>query len=72
MIYNTTYLTSGKSTGIVSTAHITHASPAGTYAHTADRNYYADDDLPDGAKEAGYKDIATQFIDSSDKITVIF
>jgi len=60
----------GKSTGIVSTAHITHASPAGTYAHTADRNYYADDDLPDGAKEAGYKDIATQFIDSSDKITV--
>jgi len=60
----------GKSTGIVSTAHITHASPAGTYCHTADRSYYSDENLPDEAREAGVKDIARQFLDSSEKITV--
>ncbi len=29
----------GRSIGFVTTARITHASPASGYAHTADRNY---------------------------------
>lgn len=32
----------GKDAGIVTTARVTHASPAGAYAHTADRNWEND------------------------------
>ena len=53
----------GKATGIISTARITHATPAATYAKTADRDWEADSDLPDAAKAAGCKDIASQLID---------
>lgn len=60
----------GKSTGIVTTTRINHASPSGAYAHTADRNWYSDSDLPDDAKNLGCKDIAQQFYDSSHMITV--
>ena len=63
-------LTPGKSTGVVTTAHITHASPAGNYAHTAERHWYADDDLSREAVNSGCVDIARQFLQSSDKITV--
>ena len=34
----------GLSTGIISTARITHATPAATYAHSVDRNYEDDRD----------------------------
>ena len=37
----------GKSVGVVSTARITHATPASVYAH-ADRNLEDDPDLPQG------------------------
>jgi alkaline phosphatase len=50
----------GLSAGIVSTARITHATPAATYAHTANRDWEGDSDLPDGATVA---DIATQLVD---------
>jgi len=52
----------GKSTGIVSTARLTHATPAATYAHTADRNWENNSKLPDGST---CKDIAAQLIDFS-------
>ncbi|KAH8351427.1 hypothetical protein KR059_001916 [Drosophila kikkawai] len=35
----------GKWAGIVTTARVTHASPAGTYAHVADRNWETDGDI---------------------------
>lgn len=53
----------GMSTGIISTARITHATPAAAYAHTADRNWATDKYMPAQAKEAGIKDIAWQLID---------
>lgn len=50
----------GMSVGVVSTARITHATPAATYAHTADRDWEADSDLPAGAT---VPDIAAQLVD---------
>lgn len=63
----------GLSTGIVSTARITHATPAATYAHSADRNWEADTTLPAAAAAAGCKDIARQLVefDHGDGIDVI-
>ncbi|OFC70951.1 alkaline phosphatase [Alteromonas confluentis] len=52
----------GKSTGIVSTARITHATPAATYAKSADRNWEDDGDMPAEAIEAGCSDIASQLV----------
>jgi len=52
----------GLSTGIVSTARITHATPAATYAKSADRNWEDISDMPEEAITAGCKDIAEQLI----------
>lgn len=52
----------GKATGVVSTARLTHATPAATYAHTPMRDWEADADLPAGC---GVKDIARQLIEVS-------
>ena len=52
----------GKSTGILSTARITHATPAATYAKSADRDWEDDGDMPAAAISAGCEDIASQLI----------
>lgn len=52
----------GKNTGIVSTARITHATPAATYAKSVERNWEDDGDMPAAAKLAGCEDIASQLI----------
>ena len=52
----------GKSTGIVSTARITHATPAATYAKSADRNWEDVSDMPEAAVTAGCEDIASQLV----------
>ena len=52
----------GKSTGVVSTARLTHATPAATYAHTSVRDWEADSNKPAGC---GVKDIAQQLIEVS-------
>lgn len=52
----------GKSTGVISTARITHATPAATYAKSADRNWEDDGDMPQAAKDAGCEDIASQLV----------
>ena len=57
----------GMSTGIVSTARITHATPAATYAHVSDRNYEDDRDASKFADVSGCKDIASQLIDLKDR-----
>lgn len=51
----------GRAVGIVSTARITHATPATAYAHSADRNFEDDSKLPEGCETP---DIATQLIDA--------
>lgn len=52
----------GKSTGIISTARITHATPAATYAKSADRNWEDISDMPPAAIAAGCRDIASQLV----------
>ena len=53
----------GKSVGIVSTARITHATPAAVYAKTADRNW-------EGEAPEGCTDIAQQLFDAMSAGTV--
>lgn len=53
----------GMSTGIVSTARLTHATPAAVYAHSPLRDWEADSEVPDEAKAAGCRDIAQQILD---------
>ncbi|MEQ1952108.1 alkaline phosphatase [Mesorhizobium sp. CN2-181] len=53
----------GMSTGVVSTARITHATPASTYAKSANRDIENDSQLSDADKAGGCKDIAAQLID---------
>ncbi|MGE8233020.1 MAG: alkaline phosphatase [Stenotrophomonas sp.] len=55
----------GMATGIVSTARLTHATPAATYAHSPERNWENDTDLPEAAKAAGCVDIAQQLISTA-------
>ncbi len=58
----------GKSTGVVSTARITHATPAACYAHTPKRGWESDADIFNSDKrayEAKYPDIARQLIEFS-------
>ncbi|OKY26957.1 alkaline phosphatase [Thalassotalea sp. PP2-459] len=52
----------GLSTGIISSARITHATPAAAYAKSADRNWEDVSDMPDTAIEQGCEDIASQLI----------
>lgn len=54
----------GKSTGVISTARITHATPAATYAHISNRDWEGYANLSTAAKTAGVKDIAAQMIDN--------
>ena len=56
---------SGRATGIVSTARLTHATPAATYAHTPVRDWEADANQPAGC---GVKDIARQLIEVSPSV----
>ncbi len=64
----------GLATGIVSTARITHATPAATYAHTPERDWEADANLSAAARAADFPDIARQLIEfrSGDGIEVAF
>jgi alkaline phosphatase len=55
----------GLATGIVTTARITHATPAATYAHVSHRDWENDTDLPPEAIEAGCKDIAQQLLSAA-------
>lgn len=52
----------GKSVGIVTTTRVQHASPAATYAHSADRGWYSDAQLPAEAVSEGCTDIASQLV----------
>lgn len=53
----------GLATGIVSTARLTHATPAATYAKSANRDWEDDGEMPGSSEVDGCPDIARQFID---------
>jgi alkaline phosphatase len=55
--------TAGLATGIVSTARLTHATPAATFAHVPERDWEGDSEIPDNAKAQGCRDIAQQLIE---------
>ncbi|CAH1406602.1 unnamed protein product [Nezara viridula] len=50
----------GKSTGIITTTRVTHATPAAMYAHSAERDWECDSSIPAGCD---CKDIARQLIE---------
>jgi alkaline phosphatase len=50
----------GLSTGVVTTTRLTHATPGACYAHTSERDWEGDTDLPPGAT---VPDIARQLIE---------
>lgn len=52
----------GMATGIVSTARLTHATPAATWAHSPDRNWEHDAAMPAEAIAQGCVDIARQMV----------
>jgi alkaline phosphatase len=53
----------GLSTGIVTTTRVTHATPAATYAKSADRDWEGDSDMPLQALNDGCMDIAAQLVE---------
>ncbi|REL36988.1 alkaline phosphatase [Thalassotalea euphylliae] len=62
----------GKSTGVISTARITHATPAATYAKSADRNWEDVSDMPADAVAAGCEDIASQLVNFESNLEARF
>lgn len=64
----------GLSTGVISTARFTHATPGATYAVTTERDWEDDSAISAAGKAAGCTDIAAQFVawDHGDGIDVAF
>ncbi|CAF0881660.1 unnamed protein product [Adineta steineri] len=64
----------GKKVGIVTTARITHATPAAAYSHVPERNWEAYDNTNFGASqtEQGCTDIAHQLVLRSPPIDLLF
>lgn len=59
---NESFLFPGKSTGLVTTTRVTHATPAALYAHAASR-YWEDDGKVPPAARTSCKDIARQLLE---------
>ena len=53
----------GMATGIVTTARLSHATPAAAYAHAPSREWESDRETPAEALAAGCRDIAQQLLD---------
>ncbi|VDI71088.1 alkaline phosphatase [Mytilus galloprovincialis] len=62
-------LAEGKSVGIVTTARITHATPASAYAHVASRSWEGDHYTQN--VNGGCKDIALQLVEENPNIQVL-
>nr|XP_033778063.1 alkaline phosphatase-like [Geotrypetes seraphini] len=61
----------GKSVGVVTTTRVTHATPSAAYAHSVDRSWYSDNEMPSDAIRQGCKDIAWQLVNNIPDIEVI-
>lgn len=55
----------GMKLGLVSSARLTHATPAAAYAHSSERDWEYDAALSDVAKAGDCRDIAAQFVESN-------
>ncbi len=53
----------GLAVGVVTTARLTHATPATVYAHTPERDWESDRFMTEADLELGCRDIARQFVD---------
>ena len=61
----------GKRAGVVTTTRVTHATPAPSYAHSADRNWECDVDVPSIYRyEPLCRDIAVQLVDDNSDFNV--
>ncbi|XP_038075939.1 alkaline phosphatase-like isoform X2 [Patiria miniata] len=61
----------GKATGFVTTARVTHATPACLYAHSPDRGWENNADIPAAEAALGCTDIAHQLVTLGQNIKVI-
>ncbi|NXN18519.1 PPBT protein, partial [Indicator maculatus] len=61
----------GKAVGIVTTTRVTHATPSAAYAHSANRDWYSDGEMPPDALQGGCRDIARQLVENIPDIEVI-
>ena len=55
----------GRAVGIVTTARVTHATPAALYAHSPERDWESDRFIPEADIAAGCRDIARQLASST-------
>ena len=55
--------TVGMSTGVITTARLTHATPGAAYSHIASRDWESDAEMPPEAVAAGCADIARQLVE---------
>ena len=62
----------GKRTGMISTARITHATPAALYAHSVNRDWESDVDLSPEAVAEGCQDIASKLVNYVERVTATF
>lgn len=56
----------GKSTGFVTNTRVTHASPAGLYAHIPHRDWESNNAIPTQCKERNFEDIGHQFVNNEE------
>ena len=59
----------GKSTGVVTTTRVTHATPGASYAHSADRDWMSDAEMPEDVRDV-CDDIAQQLLKNIPNIEV--
>ncbi len=61
----------GMAVGAVTTTRITHATPAGIYARTAERDWEDDSHIDPADWERGCRDIAWQLVHASDELQIV-
>lgn len=60
----------GLSVGVISTARITHATPAAMYGHAVDRGWEAEKEVDERAVKAKCKGLSSQLLNNSPDITL--
>jgi len=61
---------SGRSVGVISTARITHATPAAVYGHSVSRNWETKEDIDSKAAKFGCKSLSDQLLKNTPDITL--
>lgn len=62
----------GMATGVISTARLTHATPAATYSKAVNRGWEDVSDMPPAVLADGCEDIAAQFVGLADRLSTRF